>query len=145
MHLKDSNPEEYARLYLKFLNPEEYAEYCHIPLDLAIERCSHFKELYDKHMQTVCPACGADISKIVHWNDGQPMPLHRLHCTACDEMFPLGYTKLKYYYINLFDQVVDVIRDGKLSIMGCAYEDFTEDEWLEFVKHAPHPGNSGRK
>lgn len=118
------------------LNPEEYAKVCKCSLQLAEKRCSYFNNLYIKLLQVVCPSCKADYTKLQYNDDGKNEDsTFFIVCIACNNKFSLGDSRLRDWVASggLFDQVLDVIKYGKSSVMGFEYGDLSEEEWIQFV------------
>ena len=117
-------------------NPEEYAKVCKCSLELAETRCSYFKNLYNKCLQVVCPSCKADCNKLRYNDDGKnEKSSFFIQCIVCNDKFSCGDSRLRDWEASavLFDQVLDVIKYGKGSVMGFDYGDLSEEEWFQFV------------
>ncbi|WP_025784365.1 hypothetical protein [Sporosarcina sp. D27] len=119
------------------LNTEEYAKICNCSLELATKRCSYFENLYIKHLEAVCPNCNASSDNLQYDDDDKidEINIVYIRCINCKEAFDSNDIRLHDWRAGtgLLDQVLDVIKYGKFSVMGFAYDDLTEEEWLQFV------------
>lgn len=119
------------------LNPEEYAKVCKCPLELATQRWSYFENLYKKHLEAVCPTCNATSGNLYFADDDKidEINIVYIRCGNCKETFNCDDTRLRDWRAGtgFLDQVLDVIKYGKSSVMGFANDDLSEEEWLQFV------------
>ena len=120
------------------LNPEEYAKACKCSLELATKRYSYFENLYKKHVETVCPTCNAASGNLYYDSNDKldEINIVYIRCGNCKDTFFCNDTRLRDWQVGmgLLDQVLDVIKYGKSSVMGFAYEDLSEVEWFQFVR-----------
>ena len=119
------------------LNPEEYAKVCKCSLELATKRWSYFENLYKKHLEAVCPTCNATNGNLYYDDDGKidEINIVYIRCGNCKDTFFCSDARLHDWQAGtgLLDQVLDVIKYGKFSVMGFAYDDLSEEEWFQFV------------
>ena len=119
------------------LNPVEYAKVCKCSLELAIKRCSYYENLYKKYLEAVCPTCNAASGNLYYSDDGKidEINIVYIRCRNCIDTFSCSDARLRDWRAGtgLLDQVLDVIKYGKFSVMGFAYDDLPEEEWLQFV------------
>ncbi len=118
------------------LNPEEYAKVCKCSLELATKRCSYFENLYKKHLEAVCPIWNATNGNLYYDDDKlDEINIVYIRCGNCKDTFLCGDARLRGWQAGtgLLDQVLDVIKYGKFSVMGFAYDDLSEEEWFQFV------------
>lgn len=121
---------------IKFLSPEDYANVCHCSLEVATKRCSYYKKLYQRYSISKCPTCEANSGKLQY--DGNckiEASIIFIRCIMCNDTFPCGDLRLHDWemWVGSLDQVMDVIKYGKGSVMGFEYKDLTEKEWNQFV------------
>ncbi|WP_156312067.1 hypothetical protein [Lysinibacillus contaminans] len=119
------------------LNPEEYAKVCKCSLELATKRCTYYENLYKKYLEAVCPTCNAASDNLYYDDDGKidEKNIVYIRCGNCKDTFSCSDARFRDWVAGggLLDPVLDVIKYGKFSVMGFAYDDLSEEKWLQFV------------